>query len=303
MPQLEAMLGSARHHGCALPVEVHHAGELGERSRAILAELGAEIVDTADALELPPEQLRGYAIKPHAVAASRFDEVLLVDADALFFTRPERAFDQSGYRRTGALLFPDRDFEERRLRRHRRGMRWLAKQLRDPAPLLPVRHRRHLVDSGLVAWDKRRVPEEALDFACALNRPPLAEAFHRHFHGDKESFWIGLVHAGHPRAISPSIPGAIRARDRRTNRIVHVRQMLHHVPDSPAERFWCQGGNLARNKGTPRVVTYDACTGPNLQWTGSRSFRGGRIAPLSPEERALIERLAAGVAARLEERG
>ncbi len=298
MPQLEAMLGSARHHGCELEVEVHHVGDLSSASRTIIRSLGATIVNTPAVSGLNPEALAGYAIKPHAVAASRFAEVLLVDADALFFAKPELAFGQRGYRKTGTLLFSDRDFEERRLRRHRRGMRWLARHL-DPAKLAPIRHRRHVIDSGLVAWDHGRVPAQAIDFACALNRPPLSQDFHRHFHGDKESFWIGLMKAGHPAAISPSIPGAIRARDLQTGRVVHVRQMLHHVPDSPTERFWCQGGNLARNKGTPRVVTYDACTGPDLEWTGSRRFRGGELRMLDLEERALIDRLAAGVRSRL----
>ncbi len=299
MPQLEAMLGSARHHGCRLDAEVHHLGDLSPANRAIIRSLGARLVETPAVLGLDPAALAGYAIKPHAVAASSFAEVLLVDADALFFTQPERAFEQAAYRATGSLLFPDRDFEERRLRRHRRGMRWLGALLGDPERLAPIRHRRHLVDSGLVAWDHGRVPREAIDFACALNRPPLALDFHRHFHGDKESFWIGLMKAEHPVEISPLIPGVLRARDFDSGRVVHVRQMLHHVPDSPTERFWCQGGNLARNKGAPRVVTYDACTGPNLQWTGSRRFRGGQLEPLSSEERALIDRLAAGVRDRL----
>ena len=53
--------------------------------------------------------MRSYMIKPLALLASRFDEVLLIDHDTYVFRQDLELLFQSGvYRRAGMLLFRDR---------------------------------------------------------------------------------------------------------------------------------------------------------------------------------------------------
>jgi alpha 1,3-mannosyltransferase len=46
-----------------------------------------------------------WAVKPFAILASQFEQVMLIDADVVFVQPPEVLFDHAGYRETGALFF------------------------------------------------------------------------------------------------------------------------------------------------------------------------------------------------------
>lgn len=61
----------------------------------------------------------GWAIKPFAMLASSFQQVILVDADAVFLQPPETAFDDPGYNATGTLFFHDRVVDVPNHPRHR----------------------------------------------------------------------------------------------------------------------------------------------------------------------------------------
>jgi hypothetical protein len=259
------MLASLR-RSCDLPVEVHHAGdELDEASKDRLREHDVSFVDTATVLDLPAEDLRGYQLKPHAVAASRFAEVLLVDADVLFFDRPELAFDLND---TGVFLFRDRGFEDRGLKVPKRGMLGLRRAFPDLD--LPPLHRRHHAEAGLVAWDKNRVPTRALLF---LNGPARAQLY-RWFFGDKETYWIAAQLEGERATFSPLRPGALIGRDPATG-TERWPQMLHHHPTQKTP-YWAQGGHLVRKRGRRWPVILDSMTGPDVGWTSHRRFRGSK---------------------------
>ncbi len=242
-----------------LPVEVHHAGdELGEASKDRLREHDVSFVDTAAALGLPPADLRGYQLKPHALAASRFARVLLADADLLFFDRPEPLFD-----RGDVCLFRDRDHERGPL--PSRSMLRLRRAF--PTLDLPPLHRRHHCDAGLVAWNKGRVPTRALLYLNGPARPQL----YRWFFGDKETYWIAAQLEGHRAGFSPLFPGAIVGQDPETGRRRRP-QMLHHHVDG--RRFWAQGGHLVRAHGRRYPVVLTAATGPDARWRSPRRFDG-----------------------------
>ncbi|GMF35668.1 unnamed protein product [Phytophthora lilii] len=53
-------------------------------------------------------KFRGFDIKVLAVVYSRFQEVMLLDADTLFFQSPMSLWDISKYKKTGTLFFNDR---------------------------------------------------------------------------------------------------------------------------------------------------------------------------------------------------
>ena len=262
------MLASLR-RVCDLPVEVHFAGdELSQASKDRLAEHDVSFVDTAAVLGLPPARLRGYQLKPHALAASRFSEVLLADADLLLFDRPELIFDLPEW--SGVYLFRDRGFEDRRLRLPRRSMLRLRRAF--PELRLPPMHRTHHAEAGLVAWDKARVPTRALLFLNGPGRPTL----YRWFFGDKETYWIAAQLDGHIPAFSPLHPGAIVGHDPDTDR-PRSPQMAHHHPELET-LFWVQGGHLVRRGGRRWPVVLRSVTEADADWRSPWRFRGETVA-------------------------
>jgi hypothetical protein len=94
-----------------LPIEVHHAGpkDLPEHMRHALHSLGVTTVDLWDYFGEEAKALVGWAIKPFAILASSFQEVVLVDGDSLFLQDPNTIFETSKlYRQFGTLFFTDR---------------------------------------------------------------------------------------------------------------------------------------------------------------------------------------------------
>ncbi|DAZ92875.1 TPA: hypothetical protein N0F65_011578 [Lagenidium giganteum] len=111
-----------------LPVEVPHCGDLSEGIRQRLVaedklvyphDVCAMAVDMKDPLDASrnwfcddlahcQKRFRSFEIKVLAVTLSRFQEVMLLDADALFFHSPMQIWDSRQYRETGTLFFHDR---------------------------------------------------------------------------------------------------------------------------------------------------------------------------------------------------
>ncbi|RBR04169.1 uncharacterized protein FIESC28_11618 [Fusarium coffeatum] len=102
--------------GSRLPIEVVYAGEndLPEKGRNRISGLdGAldiEFVDILTVFDDATLKLKdgGWAIKAFAMLGSRFEEVILLDADAVFIQQPEKLFSQRAYKEKGTLLFHDR---------------------------------------------------------------------------------------------------------------------------------------------------------------------------------------------------
>ncbi|KAF8976527.1 hypothetical protein BGZ52_007853 [Haplosporangium bisporale] len=67
-----------------------------------------ELVDVTAVLDDRETKIQGWAIKPFAMLASRFEEVILIGADVFFLRKPDELFDDPGYLATGALFFYDR---------------------------------------------------------------------------------------------------------------------------------------------------------------------------------------------------
>ena len=101
----------------ALPIEVAYAGDgdLPETKREELKALAPNI-QTLDLLEYYDESIAGlkasgWAMKPFAALASRFERAILVDADVIFMQRPDSYFDEHpGLKETGTLFFHDRAY-------------------------------------------------------------------------------------------------------------------------------------------------------------------------------------------------
>ena len=99
-----------RVHGCALPIEVWHfgGGELSERMKLLLRELRADPVDAEAVLKESAVAVRnGWQLKAHALMRSRFEHVLMLDADQVPLRDPSELLQWKGYGDTGAVFWPD----------------------------------------------------------------------------------------------------------------------------------------------------------------------------------------------------
>lgn len=192
-----------------LPIQIFYAGEddLPEEYRRVITGLGAHIrtVDITTVLDDATLQLAtgGWAIKAFAALASTFEQVILMDADAVFLQKPETIFSHhDGYQATGSLLFHDRllwqgAFKERH--------EWWEAQVKGHIPSATLNKSKvyndgyaEECDSGVVALDKARLPIlTGLLHTCWQNTLAVREPWtYRQGYGDKESWWFGLELSG-----------------------------------------------------------------------------------------------------------
>lgn len=165
--------------GCNLPIEVMYFGnnDLGHDLREELERLPGVVTRNLKGLVDDSDwELKTFAGKPFATLLSSFSEVILIDADAVFFQNPEILFEEHEYIKYGALFFHDRilSVEDRRLRftqpvifrNHesvsRHGQRWLRQALPEPVSERVKQNRmwtgesRQVQESGVVVIDKTR---------------------------------------------------------------------------------------------------------------------------------------------------
>lgn len=138
----------------------------------------------------------GWAIKVFAALASKFTEVILLDADAVFFQDPISLLKQKAYQENGALFFHDRllwqyDFKERH--------QWWHSQVIREGPnlnnsLVWTETYAEEQDSGVVVVDKSRldVVLGLLHVAWQNTRDVREETTYKMTYGDKEAWWFGF---------------------------------------------------------------------------------------------------------------
>jgi hypothetical protein len=167
---------------CALPIELWHIGpsELGEVEASLFRPLGVEVVDALEmARSWPARKLGGWELKAYALVHSRFQEVLLLDADNVAVSDPAFLFELPQYAATGAVVWPD-----------------LVRLARD-SPIwelcgVPFRSE-PAWESGQLLIDKSRC-WHAVQIALHMNMH--SESFYEYTHGDKETFHLAWILAG-----------------------------------------------------------------------------------------------------------
>jgi alpha 1,3-mannosyltransferase len=147
--------------------------------------------------------LPGWAAKPMAMLLSSFREVILIDADVLFFVDPTTLFSDPDYLRLGALFFRDRLFAPADR------ADFITKSLPSPLSQNILQSNRwwlgtsqHMQESGVVVVDKWR-HFVALLLTTRLNGPDRdgndalrKKGVYEMMHGDKETFWLSWEMAG-----------------------------------------------------------------------------------------------------------
>lgn len=198
-----------------LPVQFIHAGELSQGSIAQL-ELSASspgILGVKQQISfidvsyfLTPgflDAYQGYNRKWFAAIFNTFKEMVLLDADAVPFKRPDYFFNLEGYQNTGAYFFRDRELPQKL-------PKWKLDFLHGLFPkkrtafgfsLDIERHHgnnffqygtKHVTESGVVVMDRSK------HFA-GLVYPVMLQYFRKTgklLYGDKDWFWIGQLISG-----------------------------------------------------------------------------------------------------------
>ncbi|KAI5198370.1 glycosyltransferase family 71 protein [Aureobasidium subglaciale EXF-2481] len=200
---IKTAISSFRAMGCTLPVEVMYLGDddLGQDIRDDLETI--EGVITRDIRKMVNDQgwaLEGWAGKAFAAFLSSFREVILLDADVLFFENPESLFDESGYVDTGALFFSDRTVWPQDKKSFLRKIlpRPISSKARDSRWWKGVSGENQ--EAGVVVVDKWR-HFLSVFLTARLNGPDrddsdAGKGSYSFWWGDKETWWIGFELAG-----------------------------------------------------------------------------------------------------------
>jgi alpha 1,3-mannosyltransferase len=191
-------------HKSKLPIQVVYAGDgdLPSKNRDILESLVTDIEFLDILTVLNDETLRladsGWATKSFAALLSKYEQVILLDADSVFVQPPDVVFTQRGYQDTGVLLFHDRLLWQHKFQdRHE----WWHAQMghHTPSPallksLVWMEDYAEEGDSGLVVLDKSRLGIlTGLLHVCWQNTYAVREEItYKITYGDKESWWFGF---------------------------------------------------------------------------------------------------------------
>lgn len=196
------ILGIRHVLGSTLPIQIAHAGDddLPIEYREELLSLGNDI-ETIDLLKLIDDTTMDLAhgtfgIKPLAMLLSSFEQVMLVDADAVFLQPPEVLFKSKGYQDTGTYFFHDRlmwpnSFPERH--------EWYDSHLKfnqlSETLLNLTSYKGRYSDeqeSGVVLFDKSRTPILLGLLHICWQNSAAGREYMVLIDGEKETFWLGL---------------------------------------------------------------------------------------------------------------
>lgn len=193
-----------------IPIMVTHVGnsDLSLKKQEYLHNMNVLTLDVSLYFDDSWLKMAGYAIKPFSILAAPFQEVMFLDADAVFITSPMKFFEDAEYKKTGHLFQKDRAIHHRWPKQKN----WLEEHVPKPfsETLKETQIYRgfgdHQMDSSFLIIDKHKRIFSLLA-TCKLNANKERENFYYYFHGDKESFWIGAEMAGEPYSFLPHSPG------------------------------------------------------------------------------------------------
>ncbi|KAE9337885.1 hypothetical protein PF008_g12319 [Phytophthora fragariae] len=253
--------------GITEPVEMPHCGDLNpDAQKMYLAkkQLGtiwfynaceraartASLLDSSrkvfcEKIEDCHAKFRGFIIKPLALTFSRFEEIMMIDADTTFFVSPAKLWDSEKYKKTGNFLMHDRISHEQWFMAERipgnpevsveqnyfskfdvtpfRSLPTLTRPKAtlsnptsvtlnfEPSDFLLRSHSfniraGHQVDSSLVLWNKKRQPRATAILASFIALNDIASP---PSYGDKELFFYASELAETQYSFSDHAIGAV----------------------------------------------------------------------------------------------
>jgi len=213
-----------------LPILVVYIGEddLSIGKRAYLHNMNVTTLDITEYFDNSVLKLKGFAVKPFAILAAPFEEVLFLDADTIFIQNPSKMFNDSEYQQEGLLLQKDRALHhwwtKQRL--------WFINNLPKPLSNKLINSDMyngltdHQIDSSLIVINKK-LRLFSLLATCKMNMyEEREESFYKTFYGDKESFWLGAEMTREGYTILPLLPGVFGRFVDWDNELICGRQLM-----------------------------------------------------------------------------
>ena len=193
-----------------LPIVVAYIGDndLSPAKQDYLNQLNVSALDVTKFFDDSILKMEGFAVKPFAILAAPFQEVMFLDADTVFIQNPVNFFSDPGYIRTGQLFQKDRALHHW----YPKVKLWITDNI--PQPFSETLLNTELwqgftdyqMDSSFLIIDKHRCLYSLLA-ACKLNANEERKSFYTFYYGDKESFWLGAEMVNESYDFLPLLPG------------------------------------------------------------------------------------------------
>ncbi|KAI8087668.1 mannosyltransferase putative-domain-containing protein [Gilbertella persicaria] len=279
-----------------MPIEIFYIDQwdLSEEKRAYFNAIpNVSTVEISKRIDNRYTQFGGWSIKPYAMLASSFSEVILMDADVFLFKKPESFFEDEGYKATGTLFFLDRTL----FNNFYEGRPWLKSFL--PTYSTYVEQSRwwkttstHEQESGIAVMNKKKALFGLLS-TCKLNdKEERDKVSYRHSHGDKETFWIGYEMIQAPYAFVRSY-GAVLGGLGDAGAAGTVCGNQLHLDTNDNRPWWWNGGILRdKNRWEDRYLKFTHfAEGEDWQFETSCIKETDKIRELNDREKAIGEEL------------
>lgn len=233
----------------------------------------------------------GWAMKPFAMLASKFSEVLMMDADVFFLQDPGLLFEDEGYKATGSLFYYDRTLFANKTK----GPDWMRSFLPTMSSFVPKSRwfrgvSAHEQESGVVVMDKTKALLGLLS-TCKMNgATERNELVYKRVYGDKETFWIGFEVTQTPYAFIHSYAAVIGSYGRgdTDGSPEQICGNLMHL-DTEGKPFWSNSG-LYRNKHSKNGLEYlnftHFATGNDWDFRANCIKDKGTVHDLDPVQKA-----------------
>lgn len=195
-----------------LPIQFVHEGDLSELSVKALesaASLGKGTSQKLEFISIRPAITKGYQSifkgynnKWFAALFNTFEEIILMDADAVPFVKPSIFYELEGYQNTGAYFFRDRELSEA-LKQDQ--VDFFAGMIPREESVFGFKvdkskldnnffnyNSKHVMESGVVIMDRRT---HMLGLLVSLSLQYWYQSG-RILYGDKDLFWLGQLISG-----------------------------------------------------------------------------------------------------------
>jgi len=174
---------------CHLPIQVWHLGpaDMSPRMAKLLEQFDVEVIDASEVRRTHPMRIMGgWECKPYAVLHSRFERVILMDADNFARRDPAYLLEHQELDDSGALFWPDIS----------------VAPINSPQwELFRVPFRREPeFESGQLVIDKSRA---WLPLNLAVHYCAWSDIYWQYVNGDKQAFQMAWRHLEAPYALCP----------------------------------------------------------------------------------------------------
>jgi hypothetical protein len=240
-------------------------------------------------------EMAGWGVKPYALLVAPFEEVIMCDADTVWLQKPEIMFDDPGYLSHHAVIFRDRSL----FSGSQDEKAWMTANIPLPLSKTLTATRmyngasKHEQESGAAVYNKK---ERLLSIIAGakLVSPKERMAYYKAFHGDKESFWLGLEIAEEAYTDVRPWAGSVGWVSKNANGVTEACGHIGHF-DRQGAPLWFNGGivhDKTRHGDLIGNFTHYAYGGTAESWTFNPYFCTTEgIHPFNKTELATIEKL------------